>query len=258
MSAPKAAHEAMVELYTRELRLPGLRKAYRELARDAAQHGQDHLAFLAACLATELESRRQHRLAHRLRQARFPALKTLDAFDFSAVPELPKARVVQLSDGGFVKARENVICLGPTGTGKTHTAIALGIAAIQAGYRVRFTSAMALGQELLQAQAEARLPKALKTWDRFDLVILDELGYLGLGPGGPLLFQFCAHRYERASVLITTNLEFSRWVEVFGDATLTAALLDRLTHRAHLLLFSGESYRFRESRKRLQEEGAAG
>jgi len=245
----------MIDLYARELRLPGLRKAYRALARDAAHSGQDHLAFLAACLATELESRRQNRLAHRLRQARFPAVKTLDAFDFTAIPELPKTKVLSLADGSFVKARENVICLGPTGTGKTHTAIALGIAAIQSGYRVRFTSAMALAQEFLQAQAEARLPKALKAWDRFDLVILDELGYLGLGPGGPLLFQFCAHRYERASLLITTNLEFSRWVEVFGDATLTAALLDRLTHRAHLLLFQGESYRFRESQRRLQQEG---
>lgn len=113
MSASRAAQEAMVELYTRELRLPGLRKAYRELVRDAAQRGQDPMAFLAACLATELESRRQHRLAHRLHQARFPARKTLDAFDFSAVPELPKARVLLLSDGGFVKARENVLCIGP-------------------------------------------------------------------------------------------------------------------------------------------------
>ena len=257
MNAPKATQEALIDLYARELRLPGLRKAYRELARDAAHSGQDHLAFLAACLTAEVESRRQSRLTHRLQQARFPAFKTLDAFDFTAIPDLPKARVLQLADAGFVKARENVICLGPTGTGKTHTAIALGMAAIQAGCRVRFTSAVALGQELLQAQAEARLPKALKAWDRFDLVILDELGYLGLGPGGPLLFQFCAHRYERGSLLITTNLEFSRWVEVFGDPTLTAALLDRLTHRSHVLVFNGESYRFRESQQRLRKEGAA-
>ncbi len=142
---------------------------------------------------------------------------------------------------------------GPAGHGEDP--YALGVAAIHAGWRVRFTTAVALGQELLQAHSEARLPKALKTWDRFDLVILDELGYLGLGPAGPLLFQFCAHRYERGSLLITTNLEFSRWVEVFGDAALTSALLDRLTHRSHVLLFNGESYRFRESQQRLRKEG---
>ena len=258
MNAAKATQEALIDLYARELRLPELRKAYRELARDAAQSGQDHLAYLAACLTAEVESRRQSRLSRRLGMARFPALKTLESFDFTALPDLPKARVLQLADGSFVKARENVVCLGPTGTGKTHTAIALGVAAIHAGWRVRFTTAVALGQELLQAHNEARLPKALKGWDRFDLVILDELGYLGLGPAGPLLFQFCAHRYERGSLLITTNLEFSRWVEVFGDATLTSALLDRLTHRSHVLLFNGESYRFRESQQRVRKEGVSG
>ncbi|GAB6876604.1 ATP-binding protein [Thermaerobacter litoralis] len=140
-----------------------------------------------------------------------------------------------------VRVSDLYIYLGPTGTGKTHTAIALGVVAIHAGWRVRFTTAVALGQELLQAHNEARLPKVLKGWDRFDLVVLDELGYLGLGPAGPLRFQFCAHRYKRGSLLITTNLEFSRWVEVFGDAALTSVLLDRLTHRSHVLLFNGES-----------------
>jgi DNA replication protein DnaC len=125
----------------------------------------------------------------------------------------------------------------------------VGIGAIQAGYRVRFVSAVTLAQELLQAQQEYRLPRYLKGCQKADLVILDELGYLGLGPGGPLLFQFCAERYERGSLLITTNLEFARWGEVFADAALTAALLDRLTHHVHILLFQGESYRFKESRR---------
>jgi len=249
--------EAMVEIHCRELRLPGLRRAFRPIAREALVAGQDYTAFLAACLTQELQARREHRLERNLRQARFPAIKTLDAFDFACLPELPRARVMALADGPFIAAHENVVLLGPTGTGKTHAGIALGIAAIQAGYRVRFVPAITLGQELLQAQGEARLPRYLKAWDRYHLVILDELGYLGLGPAGPLLFQFCAHRHERASLLITTNLEFSRWVEVFTDATLTAALLDRLTHRAHILLFNGESYRFRESRQRFQQEVVA-
>lgn len=249
--------EAMVETYCRDLRLPGIRRAFRAIAREALATGQDHTAFLAACLAQELQARREHRLERHLRQARFPALKTLDAFDFACLPQLPKARVMALAEGRFIQARENVVLLGPTGTGKTHVAIALGVAAVQAGYRVRFVPAITLSQELLQAQAEARLPRLLKAHDRYDLVILDELGYLGLGPGGPLLFQFCAHRYERGSLIITTNLDFSRWVEVFGDATLTTALLDRLTHHAHILLFNGESYRFRESRQRLEKEVSA-
>jgi len=157
--------------------------------------------------------------------------------------------VLQLAKGEFIKKKENVILLGNPGTGKTYVAIGLGMATIAAGYRVRFIPAINLAQELLQAEQEYRLPKYLKAWKKVDLVIVDELGYLNLGPGAPLLFQFCASRYETGSMLITTNLEFSRWTEVFQDATLTGALLDRLTHHAHILLFKGESYRFRQSQQ---------
>lgn len=249
------AVQSLVEVHCRELKLPGLRSAYQAIVRDAISQGQSYGAFLVACLSHEIESRRQHRLATRLAQARFPAVKTLDGFDFLAIPQLPKAKVMALADGAFIRQRQNVICLGNPGTGKTHVATGLGIAAIQAGYRVRFISAVILAQELLQAQQEYRLPRYLKSWQNIDLVILDELGYLGLGPGGPLLFQFCAERYERGSLLITTNLEFARWVEIFGDAILTGALLDRLTHHAQILLFQGESHRFRESRQSLQNTG---
>jgi DNA replication protein DnaC len=257
MSGTTDLEAARVDLYCRELKLPGLRAAYPSIVREAQAAGQSHLSFLAAGLAQEFESRRRHRLAAHVQQARFPALKTLDSFDFLALPELPKAKVLALADGSFVRRRENVICLGQPGTGKTHLAIAVGLEAIQAGVRVRFISAVNLAQDLLAAQQEYRLPRYLKSWQRIDLVILDELGYLGLGPGGPLLFQFCAERYERGSLLVTTNLDFSRWVEVFGDATLTAALLDRLTHHAQILLFQGESYRFRESRQHHQGVASA-
>ncbi|MDO8655388.1 MAG: IS21-like element helper ATPase IstB [bacterium] len=257
MTATEAA-QALVDIYCRELKLAGLRSAYQSIARDAVNQDHSYAAFLAACLTHELDSRRQSRLTKRLGQARFPVIKTLESFDFLAMPQLPKAKVLALAEGTFIRQRENVICLGNSGTGKTHLAIALGIAAIQAGYRVRFISAIILSQELLQAQQEYRLPRYLKSWQTTDLVILDELGYLGLGPGGPLLFQFCAERYERGSLLITTNLEFSRWVEVFGDATLTGALLDRLTHHAQILIFEGESHRFKESRQRLKEVLAPG
>ena len=246
------AYQAMIEIYCRELKLPGLASAYREIVRVATEQGQSYWAFLSDCLAHEIDVRRQQRLKTRLKQSRFPVTKTLESFNFLIIPQLSKAKIIALAEGTFIRERENVVCLGNSGTGKSHVAIGIGISAIQAGYRVRFISAVDLGQELLQAQQQYRLPRYLATWRKIDLVILDELGYIGLGPAGPLLFQFCADRYERGSLIITSNLDFSRWVEVFGDATLTTALLDRLTHHAHILLFNAESYRLRQSRERLK------
>jgi DNA replication protein DnaC len=242
---------AQIKLYTKELKMPGLSDAFEEIARDAAKAGRGHLESLAACLSAEVESRSEHRLASRIKTARFPSAKTLETFDFSLVPSLPKGRVLDLASGEFTRLRENVVCLGASGTGKTHVATAIGLSAIYAGARVRFTTAVTLSQELLAAADDHRLPRYLKGWRSADLVIVDELGYLPLGPGAPLMFQFFAERYEAGSVLVTTNLEFSRWTEVFGDPTLTAALLDRLTHHSHVLVFEGESYRFRESAGRL-------
>ncbi|QQE81540.1 IS21-like element helper ATPase IstB [Alicyclobacillus sp. SO9] len=245
-------YSAMIDIHCKELKMPGLRKAYAALAREAIDKNHSALQFLSACLSEEATSRQQNRLLTYTRQAKFPAQKTLQDFDFSAIPALPKAKIVGLAEGQFIRDKENVVCMGGSGTGKTHMSIALGMAAITAGYRVRFISVMQLIQELLQAESEYRLPRYLRTWDKFDLVILDELGYVSLEQGGPLLFQFCAHRYEKGSLLITTNLEFARWTDVFHDATLTTALLDRLTHHSHILLFEGESFRFRESQSRQQ------
>jgi len=237
---------AQIRLYARELKMPGLAGAFEEVSRDAAKAGRGHLESLAACLAAEIESRAEHRLASRIKTARFPALKSFETFDFSLVPSLSKGTVLDLGSGAFTHERENVVCLGASGTGKTHLATAIGLSAVYAGARVRFTTAVTLSQELLAAADDHRLPRYLKSWRSADLVIVDELGYLPLGPGAPLMFQFFAERYEAGSVMVTTNLEFSRWTEVFGDATLTAALLDRLTHHSHVLVFEGESYRFRE------------
>ena len=242
---------AQVKLYAKELKMPGLAGAFEEVVRDGQKAGRGHLESLSACLAAEVASRAEHRLASRIKAARFPALKSFETFDFSLLPALEKGRVLELGSAAFTAAKENVVCLGASGTGKTHVASAIGLAAIYAGARVRFTSAITLAQELLAAVDEHRLPRYLKSWRSADLVIVDELGYLPLGPGAPLMFQFFAERYEAGSVLVTTNLEFSRWSEVFGDATLTAALLDRLTHHSQVLLFEGESYRFRESAGRL-------
>lgn len=187
-------HAAMIDIYCKELKMPGLRRVYAALAREAVNQGHSMTQYLAACLAEEMESRKQSRLQTYTRQARFPAHKTLQEFDFTAIPALSKQRVMRLADGEFIQNKENVICMGPSGTGKTHIAIAIGLAAIAAGYRVRFITVMQLVQELLQAESEYRLPRYLRTWDKYDLVCLDELGYVSLAQGGPLLFQFCADR----------------------------------------------------------------
>lgn len=242
--------QGMIDTYLKELKMPGLKRIYPDLIREAETQGRAYSEFLVACLAYEVQSRKENRLKARVQQARFPTIKTLDEFDFAQIPSLPKPLITTLGQGAFIKKKENIICLGNSGTGKSHIATALGVAAIAMGYRVRFISVVHLVQELLQANSEYRLPKYLKSWRNVDLVIMDELGYIGLGSGGPLLFQFCAELYEKSSLIITTNLEFSRWTEVFDDAVLTGALLDRLTHHSHILLFEGESYRFKESQKK--------
>lgn len=245
------AREAMVEIYCKQLKLPGLKQHFKELARDASDQNQTPTAFLAACLAKELELRAQRQLNTRLRQARFHEVKTIDNFDFTSIPKLPKTKVISLVDGNVIKDRENIICVGQSGTGKTHIATAIGVAAIQQGFKVRFIKVYDLVQELLRAESEYRLPRYLKTWTKYHLVILDELGYINLGSGSSLLFQFCSELYERSSLIITTNLDFDRWGEVFGDSALTIALLDRLTHHAHIVPFIGESYRFKQSKDKL-------
>jgi len=198
-----------------------------------------------------MASREEHRLARNLRAARFPVLKELAGFDFTAQPSLPKAKVEALATGQFVAAHEVVILVGNPGTGRTHALIGLGVEAIRAGYRVRLVTAAALVNELLLARQELRVPKLLKQYGAFDLVTVDELGYVPFSrEGAQLLFEFFADRYERHATALTTNLPFAQRPQLFGDETMTVALLDRLTHRCHVLLFNGESYRMRESRRR--------
>lgn len=241
---------ASIRLRCGELRLPAVERYCAPLSEEASASGASREEYLLACLTKEVETRSENRMKAALRRARFPVTKTLESFDFARLPELPRKKVLELANGEFAKRKENVVCLGQAGTGKSHIALALGLELISKGMTVRFVTAVNLAQELLAAKDEHRLPKALKSYEKFDLVIVDELGYIGLGPGGPMLFQFFSERYERGSVLVTTNLEFSRWTEVFQDVSLTAALLDRLTHHSYVLLFNGESYRFIESNKR--------
>jgi DNA replication protein DnaC len=247
MMITTALTEARIDIACGQLRMPSLMKHNPELLRDALEQNADHLQFLASCLEHEVLKKQEQKQLHLLRQAKFPKPKTLQEFQFTHIPKLPKMKVEQLAQGIFIPRRENVICIGRPGTGKSHIATAIGMGAMLAGYRVRFVSVMQLIQELQLAETAYRLPRFLKSWSKYDLVILDELGYVPLGEGGKLLFQFISGRYEQGSLIITSNLEFSRWVDVFGDPALTTALLDRLTHHSHILLFDGVSYRFRQT-----------
>ncbi|MCG0278933.1 MAG: IS21-like element helper ATPase IstB [Thermanaeromonas sp.] len=248
--------ELLLKEYLHKLKLPAVARHYKSLARTAAENNRTYEEYLCALLEQEVLSREESALKNRIRRANFPYFKTLEEFDFTALPSLSKPKVLTLSRGEYIKAKENVIFLGNSGTGKTHLAIALALCACRQGYRVRFYTAPGLVTELLAAAREHKLLSLEKQWLKQDLVVVDELGYVPYTTeGAQLLFRFLAGRYERGSVLITSNLEFSEWVQVFGDERMTAALLDRLTHHAHILVMNGESYRFRQSLRRRQEEG---
>jgi DNA replication protein DnaC len=218
--------------------------------RQAKETGPGYDEFLLEMTTVELASRAESRLNRRVREAKFPLLKTLEGFDFGAVPELDIRLLRELTAGEYIKERRNVIFLGRSGTGKTHLATALGIEACRNNYRTRFISCYALVNELIEARQEKDLQRLLARYARFELLILDELGYIPFSKeGAELLFQVLAERHEKGSVIITTNLGFADWTQVFGDPVMTAALLDRLTHKARIITCQWDSYRLQESLK---------
>ena len=242
------ARELLIRHHLKRLRLPTMSRHYQKLAQEAAHGNQPYEEYLLKLLELEVAQREENAQKRRITQARFPYLRTLDQFDFFAIPSVNKARVLELAKGDYLARKENVILVGNMGTGKTHTAISLGLLACRQGMRVRFYTATGLVNDLLEAQEDHTLGKRVAQIHKLDLLILDEVGFVPFTPeGARLLFQVCAERYLRGSLLITTNLEFGRWVEVFGDERLAAALLDRLTHHCHILEFNGDSYRFKES-----------
>jgi DNA replication protein DnaC len=242
--------ELLLDHLTKQLRIPTIASNYRSLAREAEERNLTYEEYLLALLEAESESREENQKQRRLKQASFPVYKTLENYDFSLMPSINRNRFLTLSKGDFIEKKENIIFLGNSGTGKSHLATGLGIEMIKNGYKVKFVTAAELVEELLMAHEEHKLVMLEKKWLKFDLIVVDELGYVPFTKiGSELLFQFFAGRYERASVMITTNLEFTEWTSIFGDEKMTAALLDRLTHRAHILLLNGESYRFRQSMK---------
>lgn len=247
--------DMLIRHHLKRLRLPAMAQGYQKLAQEAAEGNQSYDEYLLKLLELESAQRDENMQKRRITQARFPYLRTLDQFDFSAIPSVSKALVLQLAKGDYLARKENVVLIGNMGTGKTHTAIALGLLACRQGRKVRFYTATGLINDLLEAQEQHSLGRRLSQLQKLDLLVLDEVGFVPFTPeGARLLFQLCAERYLRGSLIITTNLEFARWGEVFGDERLTGALLDRLTHHCHILEFNGDSYRFKES---LREKEAA-
>ena len=243
-------HVMHLKTNLKQLRLPTISGEFENLAREAVSTSIGHAEYLLQLTELELATRQANALAARIKRAGFPVLKDFDTFDFSAIPALNKQKVMELARGDWIDTHANCCLVGQAGTGKTHLSIALGLAACRQGKRVRFFTAANLVTRLEEAQQQYQLDRFLGQLDRVDLLICDELGYLSFSrAGAELLFQVFADRYERASILVTSNLAFSDWGQVFQGERMTAALLDRFTHRCHIFERSEERYRFRESVK---------
>jgi DNA replication protein DnaC len=250
------APQLLLDHHLKTLKLPTFLREYSKVARQCAAEGLDHVQFLARLVELELIDRERRMIERRIKAARFPAVKSLDSFDFKVIPSLNRMRVLELARCEWIERRENVIALGPSGTGKTHVALGLGLAACQKGLAVGFTTAAALVHELMEARDERRLLRLHKQLVRHKLLIIDELGFVPLSKtGAELLFETVSQRYEQGAILITSNLPFDEWTEVFGSERLTGALLDRLTHHVNILEMNGESYRLSQSRSRNKKAG---
>jgi DNA replication protein DnaC len=259
MSAPAKtqALEALVEAHARELHLPAIRTRFRSLAAEAVREQQTPLAYLAALLEAEVTERSERRERRRLIDARFPIVKRLEEFRFADNPNVPQATIAALAEGSWIDDRESVILIGESGTGKTMLATALAVCACQHGRRVRFTTLAGLATELQEADSRRELARVVGRYTRTELVVLDELGYLGLPEGAAeLVFQVISERNERGSLIVTTNLPFGDWTKVFPDPRLAKAVVDRITHKAHIIDTGTQSWRFRHGLDRKNRKQA--
>ena len=252
---PEPPSTLLLRHHLKVLKLPTMLRDYAAVAAACGQERVDYAGFLLRLAERELLERERKATERRLKEAAFPVVKTIDTFDFTARPSLNETLVRELLRGEYLDRRENVLLVGNPGTGKTHLATALGFAACTAGKRVRFTSTTALVTLLLEMRENRSLQRFHKQLERLDLLILDELGYVPFAKAGAeLLFDVVARAYERSSLIVTTNLPFENWTEVLGSERLTGAMLDRLTHRVHILEANGESYRLADAKRRLKRK----
>ena len=251
----EAPSTLLLRHHLKVLKLPTMLRDYAAVAAACGQERIDYAGFLLRLAERELLERERKATERRLKEAAFPVVKTIDTFDFAARPSLNETLVRELLRGEYIERKENVLLVGNPDTGKTHLATALGFAACTAGKRVRFTSTTALVTLLLEMRENRSLQRFHKQLERLDLLILDELGYVPFAKAGAeLLFDVVARAYERSSLIVTTNLPFENWTEVLGSERLTGAMLDRLTHRVHILEANGESYRLADAKRRLKKK----
>jgi len=243
--------QVLLNHHLKTLKLPTILREYPKVARQCATEGADYERFLLRLTELELIDRSHRMVDRRIKQARFPAIKTLETFDFLAIPSVNKKLITELVRCEYVDRKENIIALGNSGTGKSHIALALGLAACQKGIATLFTTAASLVNELIEARDERKLIRMQRQISRQRLLIIDELGFVPLSKtGAELLFEVISQRYEQGSVIITSNLPFDEWTEVFGSERLTGALLDRITHHVHIIEMNGDSYRLAQSKKK--------
>ena len=246
--------QVLLAHHLKALKLPTFLREYDKVARQCAAEGVDHVRFLLRLAEQELIERERRMVERRIKAAKFPTVKSLDSFDFAALPSLNKALVMELARSEYVERRQNIIAVGNSGTGKTHIGLGLGLAACQKGLSVGFTTAAALVHELIEARDEKRLLRLQRQFAAYKLLIIDELGYVPLSQtGAELLFEVFSQRYERGSTMVTSNLPFDEWTSVFASERLTGALLDRLTHHVHILEMNGDSYRLKQSKRRARD-----